>query len=513
MGNASIPWGTIVAICTGLAYRTSLVAWLILVALWVAGASGANAADLPIRELDIEKHLSGYPARALGELNALVREVDGKPDNQHLTLYALYGRSMVAVGKYTEALELAARLEREALTSKDDATLATAKLLRASVEKLSGDSQKANAFGKEARKLLKGGSDPYLVYWAAMTIGTTARSRGDLEESLGSLQQALSIAESADNPVRQSSTLYYLSNLYIELKQPQKALDASRLAFHFAELAESAHAMVQARIAEANAREILGDPSRELAAMEEALEIALKSKSKVSESLVLINLSDIKLRHRDFSEALNLARRSLAIAREFADVGSMATSKANMGFALFGLGRVAEGKRLADEALSDYERTGATAEIASLLGEYSQYLEKSGDYKSALALYHRERSLNDEIAAAVHQKSVLEMQEKYESDKRRREIELLNRQNALNSAKLENRALEERIWWLLAGALAISFFVVLAFYRKLRITNGLLGTSVAVEIHTLLVSRYSRTASMPLSRPRPECFMPPNGIM
>jgi hypothetical protein len=46
-----------------------------------------------------------------------------------------------------------------------------------------------------------------------------------------------------------------------------------------------------------------------------------------------------------------------------------------------------------------------------------------------------------------------------------------------------------------------------------RMTKGLAGTSVAVEIHTLLVSRYSRTASMPLSRPTPEYFMPPNGIM
>ncbi len=46
-----------------------------------------------------------------------------------------------------------------------------------------------------------------------------------------------------------------------------------------------------------------------------------------------------------------------------------------------------------------------------------------------------------------------------------------------------------------------------------RMTNGFAGTSRAVEIHTLFVSTYSRTASMPLSRPTPECFIPPNGIM
>jgi len=46
-----------------------------------------------------------------------------------------------------------------------------------------------------------------------------------------------------------------------------------------------------------------------------------------------------------------------------------------------------------------------------------------------------------------------------------------------------------------------------------RRTNGLAGASLAVEIHTLFVSRYSWTASIPLSRSTPECFMPPNGIM
>ncbi len=153
----------------------------------------------------------------------------------------------------------------------------------------------------------------------------------------------------------------------------------------------------------------------------------------------------------------------------------IATSKANIGFALFGLGRASEGKRYADEALADYERTGATAEIASLLGEYGQYLEKAGDYRTALAFYHRERKLYEEMAAAAHQRSVLELQEKYESDKRRREIELLNRQNALNSAELENQALRERVWWLFAAVFAISLVVTGVYYRRLRVNNGLLA--------------------------------------
>jgi diguanylate cyclase (GGDEF)-like protein len=435
----------------------------------------ALAQEFGARALAIETYVNAYPLRAVAELKAMAARADSAAVGDRRLVYALLGQALVASGKNADALALARRLEQDARSDPDDLWLATARLVQGSVESLSGDYGKANALAKEARSLLKDAKDPYLAYWTAMMIGITARGRGQVEESLANLQGALVAAESADNAYRRSSALYQLSQLYLSMKQPRNALDASREAYGFAETAGSAYGMAKARMAESAAMELLDDPARELAAMQEALTIARNAKSATTESLALINLADIQLRRKRFNIALEHSRRALELAREYDDVGSMATSRANMGFALFGLGKSAEGKRLADEALADYERTGATAEIASLLGEYSQYLERSGDLKGALALYHRERKLYDDIAAAAHQKSVLELQEKYESEKRLREIELLNRQNDLNSAELENRALQDRIWWLLATAFAVSFVVVAVFYRKLRVTNGLLA--------------------------------------
>jgi hypothetical protein len=79
------------------------------------------------------------------------------------------------------------------------------------------------------------------------------------------------------------------------------------------------------------------------------------------------------------------------------------------------------------------------------------------------------------MAAAAHQRAVLELQEKYESDKNRREIELLNRQNALNSAELENQQLRERVWWLFAAVVAIALLVIGVYYQRLRVKHGLLA--------------------------------------
>ena len=62
-------------------------------------------------------------------------------------------------------------------------------------------------------------------------------------------------------------------------------------------------------MAESAALEVLGEPARELEAMEDALALARKSRSKVGEGLALINLADIKLRRKEFGDALALSRR------------------------------------------------------------------------------------------------------------------------------------------------------------------------------------------------------------
>jgi diguanylate cyclase (GGDEF)-like protein len=451
------------------------VVCLALMVLCVPPARAAATESIGSQALEIESSLYGFPKRAQDGLAGLLTRADAGPAVQRRHVYALYGQAAVAAGNSAEALAVADRLKREATTPAEDALLATSLLIRSTVERLAGDAAQANSLAKQARELLNGASDPYLEYWAAMSIGITARNRGQLEESLRALQEALSLAEQQGNSYRRAAALYQLSTLYLMLKQPQSALDASLEAYRLAEAAGSTPEMVKARMAESSARDVLGDPARELQSMEEALALARKSRSKVGEGLALINLADIKLRRKEFSDALDLSRQSLALGMEYKNAGSIATSKANIGFALFGLGKANEGRRYADEALAEYERTGATAEIASLLGEYSHYLEKAGDYRSALALFHRARKLDEEMLAAEHQRAVLELQEKYESDKKRREIELLNRQNELNSAELENQQLRERVWWLFAAVVAIALLVIGVYYQRLRVNNGLLA--------------------------------------
>jgi diguanylate cyclase (GGDEF)-like protein len=458
--------------------RSIAAAWAACVFASIAFAAppglALHATEIARRTAEIEAYLPGHPRRALVEIPVLLPRADAEASTRR-QLMAMQAQALVLAGRIAEAQAYSDRLETEARTGSDPLGVAIALLARGAVQSRIGDSGTANGYAHQANALLQGTDEPFLRHQALMAVGTTARARGQRDEAMASLQEALALAERLDNPFRRSSALYQLSVLHLDLKQPDRALAAALEAWKFAEVSGSAYAMVNARMAESAALELLDRPERELAAMEDALAIAQKSQSTIAESRALVNLSDIKLRRHRFKEAYDMARKSLEGAVDLGDTGLASTAKANMGFALFGQGRVSEGKRLTDEALLGYERTGATSEIAGLLGEYGQYLEKAGDHKAALALFHRERKLNEEIALAAHERTVLELQAKYESDKRRREIELLNRDNDLKTAELRAGTLQQRGWWVLAALFGVSFVVVAVLYRKLRATNRLLG--------------------------------------
>jgi diguanylate cyclase (GGDEF)-like protein len=453
-------------------------AWVaVLLAVLASTAAYATPAgdDVAHRALAIEATLYGYPQRALLDLKALMPRAEAaSPDSRRL-VYGLYGRAMVLAGETSQAADLANGVESEATKANDSSSLAVSRLIRAAIESSIGDEGKSIALAREARELAEGSPDDFVPYWAALAFGTSARMRGQSEQALAALHDALFFANRAANEYRRSSALYQISVLQLELKQTKEALASSLAAFQDARAANSVYAMANAKMAESAVMEAQGEPSHERAAMEEALAIARKGRSQVAEGRALVNLADIDLRTKQFGAALDAARRALALARASGDKRLAAACKANMGFALLGLGRIAEGKRLTDEALADYERSRATAEIVALVDEYGQNLERLGDYQGALKLYHREQALKVEIAQETQLRALLEVQEKYEAEKRNREIELLNRDNRLKTVELANRELQQRVWWLLAGLFALSFAVVAVLYRKLRTSSDLLA--------------------------------------
>jgi len=149
----------------------------------------------------------------------------------------------------------------------------------------------------------------------------------------------------------------------------------------------------------------------------------------------------------------------------------------NTGIAKIGLGRIAEGKLDLARVLELWQQSGETGRQATTLLEFGEALAAAGDAFGALDLYHRERALNAEMMLANRASALKELQTRNDADARQRDIELLGRDNALKTASLANRDLQQRIWWLLAAVMGLACVLVVFLYRRVREAHEKLAAS------------------------------------
>jgi diguanylate cyclase (GGDEF)-like protein len=211
--------------------------------------------------------------------------------------------------------------------------------------------------------------------------------------------------------------------------------------------------------------------------MQTAIEHARRAGAKQFESLYLANLADVYLKSGEFKTALTLSEQALPLTRELKDVSGETVALANIGLAHISLKNFELGKRYVAEAMAIDEKRGAMASVSTTYRELAMYLEKAGDLGGAVKAYHRHRQLDDEILQRGQQKAIVEMQERFDAERRTRDLALLNRENELKGEQLRRRDLQQRLWWLFAATFVLSFSVVVLLYRRVRRTNRALESS------------------------------------
>ena len=295
---------------------------------------------------------------------------------------------------------------------------------------------------------------------------------GNFPRALEKMQAVLAYTRQHGGPVHMVIVLNSLTRLYVQMREYDKASESLAEAYVAAEKINSPGRMATLKGTEYGLAMDTGQMQRALKAQLAALSLerSIGARSMVARSLV--NLSDCYLKLHDYRNALAYGEQALEAALAIKDQTGGATARVNIGQAYLASGRIAEGKRAFEEGLAIYERNGDKPELQTVLAEYGGALERAGDHAGAIKAYHRERTLSNELFEKRRQKAMLELQEKYDADKRQRQIELLERENQVKSAEIDNRRLQQRIWWLLALVFALASVIVGLLYRKVRHANA-----------------------------------------
>ncbi|MDB5754904.1 MAG: hypothetical protein JWR56_1332 [Massilia sp.] len=442
----------------------------LMLAAGIAAAEPNPALEQRISEIrEVGRFVPNNALAMLLKIEAQGRAADTATKAEFLSQSSLAHRG---VGNKAEALALAEELIAFGKEKHDDVALAKGLMAKGYVLFTMQELAASHKYLWEGEKLANTTGDMALRIAATISSGSSHAEEGNLPEALNKMQTAVTLARQHGRPIQMVMALNALASLYTTLQEYDKGFEALREAWPYAELTNSPGRMASLKDIEYGLAMDTNQPKRALNALLAGLELERKIGADRMIANSLVNLSDSYLKEHDYRNTLSYANSAIEAARKLSDDSIEATARANIGQAYLGLGQLAEGKRNFELGLAVYEKSGDKPELRSIMMEYGLALERAGDMAGAVQAYHRERELSGELFETQRRKAMLELQEKYEADKSRRQIELLSRENQVKSAEIDNRRLQQRVWWLLVVVFALASVIVGLLYRKVRHANA-----------------------------------------
>ena len=446
---------------------------MLLAALLLAtgAAHGADPEPVRARFNDLVEVIRITPERAQPLLTALAPQARRTPSEQG-RLLILSCDLTHRLGRHEESVRLCEQAEQIGRTTHDNDLIAHALLSKAYAVFGLNEMGQAHQLAWEAERMSAGTADTDLRVRAVISSGESFAEEGNFPAALAKIQSALTLARQSGRPLLMTIALDSLAYLYSQMREFDKGYDAVDEAQGIAAQLDSPGRMSVLKTTEYIVAASADNMERGTKALLTALALQRHIGADAMISNTLVNLSDSYLKQHDWHNALTYAQQALEQAQKMHNDAVAATAYVNVGQSYLGMGRLAEGKKNIELGMGWYERAGNKPDQQSMLVEYGDALERAGDLAGALRAYHRERTLSNELFETRRQKAMMELQEKYEADKRQRQIAMLRQENQVKSTELDNRRLQQRIWWLLALVFALASVIVGILYRKVRHANA-----------------------------------------
>ncbi|MCC7303670.1 MAG: tetratricopeptide repeat protein [Bacteroidia bacterium] len=200
---------------------------------------------------------------------------------------------------------------------------------------------------------------------------------------------------------------------------------------------------------------------------------------------------------QSMDKAIHYYDQSLKIKREQNDIRGIANTLGNLATAYKERGQFENALNYYIEGMQLAEQTHYYDWLKEGYGGMYELYERTGDYKNALKYYIKYKKITDSLLNANAKEEMAELQGKYNTEKKDREIELYKKEQDLSNAKLSQQRM--LIWFSGAGLLIVivfSFFLFRGFKEKQKI-NAIIEEKNKSITDSILYARRIQTAILP----------------
>ncbi|MEO0731623.1 MAG: tetratricopeptide repeat protein, partial [Bacteroidota bacterium] len=381
------------------------------------------------------------------------------------------------------------------------------------------DSTAAAAFLEEIERIATDKPDLYKRATFHLARGRFLRQYATREEAIAELEAAIALHEGKGTTGVLADVYYALGDIYVRAGNLDLAIEKQQQALALYRELDAVEGTV-------NALNSLGITNRKVDNLDRAAEYFRQTIDRASaaellyqETVAVNNLAIIHKQRREFPQALELYERVVELSRaadppdelgvgyaynnissaysemSLPDLGLEYAQKAyaifakigtarEQGAVLLGIGTNLQQQGKYAEAVSYFRQAAITARdfanfrIGAVMGLRKSY-EKLGVIDSVMHYYREEINLKAEREKKKNLETLAEMEAKFQTTEKQREIERLEYEDSLSQARIT------RLGWLLGlGALVLSVVGFLAYRlfhqrRRIQDQNAVISKSLA----------------------------------
>lgn len=289
-----------------------------------------------------------------------------------------------------------------------------------------------------------------------ISIGAIQLRQGDYNKTIATLTESASYFEKTNDTLNAAKCHLNIASAFAELQLFPKAIEYSEKALQSFENLNSLPLQLIAMPNLATQYYKNGDTINAVRYNKKAEELALKTNNKRSLSIIYNNLGELYL-ERDTNKAKQYLEKTLALKNELNLKSGIEVAQNNLGYTYLK-------NKDYTTAISYFKKVEKRIKGKMLVSVYNNLSEaytKTGQLKNALEYAKKSNKLNDSILNIENQKSFLEIQTKYETEKKENEILKLQTEN------LEvNYKRKQNLNWFIGTLLALSLAILSIYFLQ-----------------------------------------------
>jgi tetratricopeptide (TPR) repeat protein len=421
------------------------------------------------------------------------------------------GNVFLKQGKYAEAISNYEQSLRIRQDINDQSGIASSLNNLGLVYKNQGDLNRALAYYQNAFKIFEQTGDIVGLANAHLNIGIVYRGNGDQERALENFLKALELFRGLGNNVGKANTLNNIGNIYYQQEKFDQALEFYENSLVISEKLGDKSSMAGKLSNIGGVYLVLGDNEKALESTNKALDLQKRIGDNQGQISTLNNLGAYFKESGDLDKSLSYFLDAEKVQKRIGDHNYSSITLTSIGEIYKEKKQPQLGLSYLRRALKEAKSYGSTEDQISVFEDLSQTYADLGDFKTSYAYQQLAVRVKDSLDRVIGTRDLAEMQVKFETEQKQREIELLGKEKEVQDLRMTKQIAVRNMVIAFSVLALIMLLLIYGRYRSKKKANEALdkkNQEIEQQKKTVEEKNHEITSSIEYAKRIQDAIMP-----